>query len=241
MYKVKQARHAQREIIDIRATSPQIFDMRGPDQHIYDLRSSGREIIDVRGAVPTVHASNLESELRSALAKEEVEVAYQPIVRNTDGRIVGVKALLRWTHPDRGVISPMSMIRVAEQTNLINDIGAWVLERSCRDHARWAHDYPDAPLDLAVNVSARQLTNRRFCAAVAGVLDRTDMDPHALVLEITENVLIDDGEHAVTVLSDLSDLGIRLALDDFGTGFSSQGYFYARPMPASAIGNLLAV
>jgi diguanylate cyclase (GGDEF)-like protein len=297
MYQVKQARSAGHPSIDVRGAT-----------QIIDIRSNGHQIIDVRGSLPMIHSNTLEDDLRAALARDELEVAYQPIVRNADGNIIGVEALLRWTHPDRGVISPMTMVRLAEQSELISDIGAWVLERSCRDRSRWARDYPRCPLELAVNVSARQLVGTGFCAKVAGVLDRTNTNAHDLVLEITENVLIDDAERAMMVLTDLSNLGIRIALDDFGTGYSSlsylrrlpidivkidqsfivdighsaadraiveavtnlahvlglavtaegvetqrqrdevnaigcenaQGYFYARPMPASAIGVLLA-
>ena len=188
------------------------------------------EIIDVREPFHASHCSTLETDLRWALAQDDLEVAYQPIVRSADGNMVGVEALLRWTHSDRGVVAPMAMVRVAEESELINEIGAWVLERSCRDRARWLREHPDAPLELAVNVSARQLIGTGFCAKVARVLDRTGMNPTALVLEITENIFIEDAQRAMTVLADLNNLGIRLALDDFGTGFSSLSYLRRLPI-----------
>jgi diguanylate cyclase (GGDEF)-like protein len=188
------------------------------------------EIIDVRESFAANHCSTLETDLRWALAQDDLEVAYQPIVRSADGILVGVEALLRWTHSDRGVVAPMAMIRVAEESELINEIGAWVLERSCRDRSRWLREHPDTPLELAVNVSARQLIGRGFCAKVARVLARTGMNPTALVLEITENIFIEDAERAMTVLADLNKLGIRLALDDFGTGFSSLSYLRHLPI-----------
>ena len=122
------------------------------------------------------------------------------------------------------------MVQVAEQSGLIIDIGEWVLERACRDRAQWLTAQPDAPLDLAVNVSARQLMSRDFAATVTRVLSRSGMDPHALVLEMTETIFIEDGERATTVLREISALGVRLALDDFGTGFSSLSYLRRLPI-----------
>ena len=181
-------------------------------------------------SVQTHDHDSLETDLRSALAEDQLDVAYQPIVRSADGLVTGVEALLRWTHPDRGAVPPLSMVEVAEQSGLISEIGAWVLERSCRDRGRWLHEHPGAPLDLAVNVSARQLMSPDFCATVASVLARTGMDPTALVLEITENIFIEDSERAMTVLADLKGLGVRLALDDFGTGYSSLSYLRRLPI-----------
>jgi EAL domain-containing protein (putative c-di-GMP-specific phosphodiesterase class I) len=113
------------------------------------------------------------------------------------------------------------MIAVAEQSGLIIKLGAWVLERSCRDRSRWLREHPGVPLDLAVNVSGRQLMSPDFTATVASVLSRTGMDPLALVLEITENVFIEESDRTMTALGKLKELGIRVALDDFGTGYSS--------------------
>ena len=174
--------------------------------------------------------SSLESDLRSALAEDQLDIAYQPIVRAVDGLVTGVEALLRWTHPNRGPVPTLAILRIAEQSGLISDIGAWVLERSCRAHGRWSKEHPDVPLDLAVNVSAGQLITAGFCATVASVLGRIDMDPTALVLEVTENVFIDHSERAMAVLADLKELGIRLALDDFGTGYSSLSYLRRLPI-----------
>jgi diguanylate cyclase (GGDEF)-like protein len=191
---------------------------------------AGHQIIDLREAVQTYERDSLEMDLRTAIAKNELNVAYQPIVRSDDGRVTGVEALVRWTHPIRGAVSAISLVGVAEQSGLISDIGAWVLERSCLDRGRWLHDHPEAPLDLAVNVSARQLAKPDFLRTVASVLDRTGMDPGALVLEMTENIFIEDTERAMTVLADLQELGVRLALDDFGTGYSSLSYLRRLPI-----------
>ena len=191
---------------------------------------AGHHIIDLREAIRSNDRNSLERDLRSAFVAGELDVAYQPIVRSADGLVTGVEALLRWTHPDRGAVPALYMVGVAEQSSLISEIGAWVLERSCRDRAAWLRQHPEAPLELAVNVSARQLISEDFCGIVARVLDKTGMDPTALILEVTENTFIEDSERAMTVLYDLRELGIRLALDDFGTGYSSLSYLRRLPV-----------
>jgi diguanylate cyclase (GGDEF)-like protein len=191
---------------------------------------AGHQIFDLREARRMTDSHSLGKDLRMALALSQLDVAYQPLVRSLDGLVTGVEALLRWTHPDRGPVSPLAMVAVAEQSGLISEIGAWVLERSCQDRNRWLADYEGACLDLAVNVSGRQLMSPDFGTTVAAVLDRTGTDPAAVVLEITENVLIEDGERSVGVLADLKELGVRLALDDFGTGYSSLSYLRRMPI-----------
>jgi diguanylate cyclase (GGDEF)-like protein len=187
-------------------------------------------VIDLRDGLQTTDRSSLERDLRAAVTEERLDVAFQPIVRSADGTVTGVEALLRWTHPIRGPIAAQSMIGIAEQTGLINMIGSWVLERSCRERVAWLQAYPAAPLDLAVNVSGRQLMSADFSSMVASILARTGMDPAALVLEITENMFIEDSDRAMKVLADLKALGVRLALDDFGTGFSSLSYLHRLPV-----------
>jgi diguanylate cyclase (GGDEF)-like protein len=191
---------------------------------------AGHQVIDLREASETVNRNSLESDLRLAFAKQDLSVAYQPIVRAADGVISGVEALLRWQNATRGAVSPLLMVEAAEQSGLIVEIGAWVLERACRDHKTWSAAYPDVPLELAVNVSARQLMSEGFAATVSGVLSTTGMPPGALILEVTENILIDDSDRAMVALADLKNLGVRLALDDFGTGFSSLSYLRRLPI-----------
>jgi diguanylate cyclase (GGDEF)-like protein len=203
------------------------------DTAMYQAKRSGggrHQIIDLREAFRTHDRDSLELDLRAALASEELDVAYQPIVSSPDGVVTGVEALVRWNHPQRNAVPAVSLVGIAEQSGLISDLGEWVLERSCLDRAQWLRDHPESPMDLAVNVSAHQLVRRDFCATVAGVLDRTGMDPSALVLEMTENVFIEEGEQAAAVLVELKNLGIRLALDDFGTGYSSLNYLLRLPV-----------
>jgi diguanylate cyclase (GGDEF)-like protein len=188
------------------------------------------EIIDMGNILPATDDQTLEADLRAALAAEELELAYQPIVRTSDQTMVGVEALLRWTHSDRGSVPPIVMVPIAERSALIVDIGAWVLERACKDHARWAEHHPDLKLDLAVNVSVRQLMTSGYCTSVAEILARTEMDPASLILELTESIVIEHSARIMAVLVALNRLGVRLALDDFGTGYSSLSYLSKLPI-----------
>ena len=203
------------------------------DRAMYVVKHHGRgghRIVDVRSGTPAPRRNRIEDQLSAALAADQLDVAYQPIVRTRDHVVVGVEALLRWTHPEHGAVPPLTVVALAEQCGLINDVGAWVLERACRDHKRWLHDNPAVGLDLAVNVSATQLTHPGFANTVADVLSRTGMDPMSLILELTEGVLVDDSAQIIAILSDLCEIGIRVAIDDFGTGYSSLSYLTRLPI-----------
>jgi diguanylate cyclase (GGDEF)-like protein len=194
------------------------------DMAMYQVKrkgGAGHQIIDLRDAIQANDERSLEDDLRVAVEQHSLDVAYQPIVRSADGLVTGVEALLRWTHPDRGPISPMAAIAAAEQSGLIGDIGSQLLERGCRDRSRWLKEHAGVPLDLAVNISAQQLIAPDFCATVADVLARMRTDPTVLIFEMTENIFSADRERAIAVMSDLRAQGIRLALDDFGAGYSS--------------------
>ncbi|RYV52859.1 putative bifunctional diguanylate cyclase/phosphodiesterase [Pengzhenrongella frigida] len=203
------------------------------DIAMYQAKRRGggtHQIVDLRTAGDSRDRHELEQELRVALARSELDLAYQPIVRMVDGSVVGVEALLRWTHPARGAVPAEAAIAVAEQSGLITRLGAWVLERACRDRTSWLVEHPGQPLDLSVNVSPRQLMTPGFVTSVSAVLGVTAMDPAALVLEVTEGILIEDGDRAMRVLGDLKRLGVRLALDDFGTGYCSLSYLQRFPI-----------
>jgi diguanylate cyclase (GGDEF)-like protein len=202
------------------------------DMAMYEAKrkgGGGNKLIDVRDVIPT-DSETMESELRIAFAGHKLDVAYQPIVRSADGTVSAVEALLRWAHPARGPVPATSIVGIAEHCGLIHGIGTWILEQACIDRARWLADNPGIALDLTVNVSARQLTDPEFCTKVKGILVATGTDPTSVVLDVTENVLIKDGEQTTEVLAELHDLGIRLALDDFGTGFSSISYLRRSPI-----------
>jgi diguanylate cyclase (GGDEF)-like protein/PAS domain S-box-containing protein len=162
-----------------------------------------------------------ESSLRQALAKGEFFVEYQPKVSLITDRTVGVEALLRWTHPERGLISPLDFIPLAEESRIIVRIGAWVLEQVCRDAARWRTALPGGrPLTVAVNVSPRQFESD-LAETFGGIIRRSGIDPATVCLEVTESMMMQDAELAIATLRDLKSLGLSISVDDFGTGFSS--------------------
>ncbi len=161
----------------------------------------------------------LEIALRKALENNQFMVHYQPVVSAESGVIEGFEALLRWTHPELGNISPARFVPVAEDARLIGPIGEWVLRTACAEAKRW----PDT-VRVAVNVSAEQLTDSGFVTSVISALSHSGLSPHRLELEVTESVFMREGTGAIAVLDQLVALGVRLALDDFGTGYSSLGY-----------------
>jgi EAL domain-containing protein (putative c-di-GMP-specific phosphodiesterase class I) len=171
----------------------------------------------------------LRNDLQRALATDEFELHYQPVVRLADGSISGVEALVRWRHPERGLISPVDFIPIAEETGLIIPIGRWVLREGCR-HARRLQTNEGVPLRMSVNLSLKQIQHSDIVADVRDALDEAGLAPERLTLEITESVLTDDTELAVSRLRDLKALGVTLALDDFGTGYSSLSYLSRFPV-----------
>jgi EAL domain-containing protein (putative c-di-GMP-specific phosphodiesterase class I) len=173
----------------------------------------------------------VENDLRRALEREEFSLHYQPIVAMSDRSIVGVEALIRWEHPDRGLVSPAEFVPVAEQNGLIEPIGHWVLERACHQAALWHAARPDSrPMEIAVNLSAVQLTSAGLVDTVEAALSTSGLTASLLCLEITETAMLRDPEATGEVLRRLADLGVRLALDDFGTGYSSLSYLPHLPL-----------
>jgi diguanylate cyclase (GGDEF)-like protein len=173
---------------------------------------------------------SFKQEIGDALEKDELSLAYQPIVRTSDSIVTGVEALLRWEHLARGQISPLRIVAAAERSSLINLIGEWVLERSCAALVDWGTDACPVPFNMAVNVSARQLISGDFFRTVERAVERAGLDPTRLVLEMTENLLIEDSDRAMKVLGNLRRFGVRIAVDDFGTGYSSLSYLTRLPI-----------
>jgi len=161
----------------------------------------------------------LEMALRGALEKDELHINYQPVVDAGTGRLTGFEALLRWTHPELGPISPAKFVPLAEDARLIVPIGEWVLRHACMEAARW-----ETGVRVAVNVSPEQLHNPAFVGIVASALSQSRLPAERLELEVTESVFMREGTAAVQTLEKILDLGVRLSLDDFGTGYSSLGY-----------------
>jgi EAL domain-containing protein (putative c-di-GMP-specific phosphodiesterase class I) len=172
-----------------------------------------------------------ETEPRRALEREELRVVYQPVVDLSDGSVVAVEALVRWQHPERGLLDPMEFVPVAEESGLIEPLGRWVLEAACREGAALQKRFPRPnPLLLCVNTSAHQIADAAFPAEVAEIARRSGLVPGSLALEITETVLMEEAHAPVTVLAQMRDYGLRLMLDDFGTGYSSLGYLKRFPL-----------
>jgi EAL domain-containing protein (putative c-di-GMP-specific phosphodiesterase class I) len=176
----------------------------------------------------------LENRLRRALAQEEFVVYYQPQIDLRSGRIVGVEALLRWFHPDHGMVPPAEFIPLAEETGLIVPIGEWVLETACRQVRAW-HGQGFGSLRLGVNLSARQFQQRDLVGRIGRLLAELDFPAELLQLELTESVVMRDAAESVARLRELTALGVELALDDFGTGYSSLGYLRRFPIRALKI------
>ena len=179
----------------------------------------------------TLERIDLENDLRRALERAELRAHYQPLVDLDTERIVGFEALLRWQHPTRGLVPPLSFIPLAEETGLIGPVGRWILETACRQAAAWRRDLPGhEALVMSVNLSGRQFVQPDLVDEVAGILADTGLDPRALELEITESVVMDQSESGVRTLRRLRDLGVKLVLDDFGTGYSSLSYLKHLPL-----------
>ncbi|MDY4302907.1 EAL domain-containing protein [Pseudomonas salmasensis] len=197
--------------------------LRNADSALFKAKSAGREGYALYTEELTAHAQHrveIAGELRRALDQHELRVYYQPVHDLHDSRLVGVEALVRWQHPERGLVSPGEFIPIAERTGLIADIDAWVMDQACRQMCQWLAD--GAPLSfIAINVSSRLFARRELYEQVAQVLHTTGLDPAFLELEVTESAVMDDPEVALEQLHRLRELGLRLAIDDFGTGYSS--------------------
>jgi len=171
----------------------------------------------------------MEHELRLAIARNQLSVHYQPRIDLRNGRLLGAEALLRWYHPELGHVSPATFIPLAEEVGLIDEIGPWVLRQVCEQFAAWQAAGYDIGT-VAVNVSGRQFKTGNLVALVEQALDSCGLAPHALELEVTEGILIDDIESVIDILDQLKRIGVSVALDDFGTGYSSMAYLSRLPI-----------
>jgi diguanylate cyclase (GGDEF)-like protein len=208
--------------------------VRDADAAMYRAKERGRgryELFDDVLRKRVLTRLRTENELRRGIEQGELRVVYQPVVELDSGAVTAVEALVRWQHPERGLIDPVEFIPVAEDSGLIGALGDWVLTAACRDGAGWQERIPRAePLLVCVNTSPRQLANGAFPARVADIMGRYGLAPGSLALEITESVLMEEAHAPVTVLASLREYGLRLMLDDFGTGYSSLSYLRRFPL-----------
>ena len=207
--------------------------LRSADAAMHRAKEQGRarsEIYDANSHDQAIRHLRTGNDLHRALERSELRIHYQPIISLETGQLAGFEALLRWEHPERGLVGPDEFVSLAEETGLVVPIGSWALEEACRCTAGWHRR--GAPVTISVNLSPRQLAEPSLPQAVASVLRRTQIDPDQVWLEITESTLMRDAELAVTRLRALRALGIHLAVDDFGTGYSSMSYLKRFPVEA---------
>jgi diguanylate cyclase (GGDEF)-like protein len=199
---------------------------------MYEAKAHGRNTLrffDPRMQAAVNSRIAMEAGLREAIEKNQFELHYQAQVTN-QGQITGAEALLRWSDPKRGTVSPAEFILLAEESGLILPIGTWVLETACRQLAQWSNQSEMARLTVAVNVSARQFHQRDFVDQVLNILHRTRANPHRLKLELTESLLVANVQDVIVKMTALKGIGVTFSLDDFGTGFSSLSYLKRLPL-----------
>ena len=202
--------------------------MQRSDLALYEAKRNGRGrfVCYSPGMIEAVtERTHLEADMRLAALRGQFHLVYQPLKSLETNRIFGYEALIRWRHPTRGSVSPVTFIPLAEETGLINAIGRWVLEEACRQALLWPADQ-----NVAVNVSAVQLRSQSFLADVKAVLAASGLPAHRLEIELTETALVEDGRQMAQTLAALRDLGITIAMDDFGTGYSSLAHLRDLPL-----------
>jgi diguanylate cyclase (GGDEF)-like protein/PAS domain S-box-containing protein len=208
--------------------------LRDADIAMYRAKERGRgcyEVFDITMRDRAVAMLHLETDLRKAIINQEFQLHYQPIVALHNNQITGFEALVRWQHPDNGLIPPIEFIGVAEETGLILPLGIWVLQEACTQMRAWHEEFPsDPPLSVSVNVSGKQFAQVDLVDKIRQILVETSFDPHCLKLEITESTIVEDLASAKAKLIQLQELGIQVSIDDFGTGYSSLSYLSRFPI-----------
>ena len=213
--------------------------LRSADMAMYRAKAAGRaryEMFDRAMHTDALERLRLETDLRRAVELGEFVLHYQPLVSLRTGRVTGLEALVRWQHPDRGLVHPADFIAIAEETGLIVPIGKWVLIEACKQITEWQAAHPrDEPLTIGVNLSVKQFSQPDLIDQIRSALETTGAAAASLRLEITEAAIIDKGKSAVSILSRIRELGAHVYLDDFGTGYSSLSYLHGLPIDAIKI------
>jgi diguanylate cyclase (GGDEF)-like protein len=208
--------------------------LRDADTAMYRAKDAGKacyELFDLEMHSRAVIRMRLENDLRRAVERNEFCVFYQPIMSVQTGRLSGFEALVRWQHPERGLVAPSEFIPIAEETGLIVTLGSWILDEACRQMHEWHTQHPaNRTLTMNVNLSSKQLIQSGLVQEVKAVLEKTKLPARSLKLEITESVVMENAELATTMLKQLSDLDVHLCIDDFGTGYSSLSYLHRFPV-----------
>ncbi len=206
--------------------------LRNADTAMYQAKEKGRNNYQFYTKSLTDKARErltIETNLRRALERNEFELYYQPQFSLKDSAIIGVEALIRWNHPEQGLVSPVSFIPVAEETGLIVPIGKWVMRTACMQHQAWLKEgHP--PIKIAVNLSARQFHESGITSMISDILEETTMDSTCLELELTESIVMNDVESTIKILNELHWMGLEISIDDFGTGYSSLSYLKRFPI-----------
>lgn len=206
--------------------------LKQADQAMYHAKAAGRNTLrffDPEMQSMAAQRFALQHELREALQQQQFKLFYQPQT-DTTGHVIGAEALIRWLHPQRGMVSPLEFISLAEDSGLIVPLGNWILETACQQIVQWGKESTTAHLSIAINVSARQFQQHNFVEQLQQILARTGADPHQLKLELTESMLVDNPEDITTKMDALKTHGIKFSLDDFGTGYSSLSYLKRLPI-----------
>jgi len=217
-----------------RATATEI--LRDADAAMYRAKGAGRgrfELFDAAMRAKLVQRLEVEADLRRAIRDDELQLVYQPVLSLARGAFIGAETLVRWRHPERGMLPPSEFIDVAEDTGLIVPLGAWVIGEACRQAAAWVRAGGNPR--VSINLSPHQVSRSDVATVLARALETTGADPSLIDLEITESVLLEEGDASLAVLRDLKALGVRLVLDDFGTGYSSLSYLKRFPIDALKI------
>ena len=211
--------------------------LKNADTSMYHAKKRGHnsyEFFNQDMNAQTIERQSIEADLRDALKRQEFVLYYQPKINLQTERITGAEALIRWLHPDRGLVSPLQFIPIAEESGLILPIGHWVLRETCRQVQDWIDAGLHAP-PVAVNVSSLEFRSEGFLESLLAILKDTRLDPRYLELELTESVLMQHAKSSASVLSTLKSIGVRLAVDDFGTGYSSLSYLKRFPIDSLKI------
>ncbi|WP_099076464.1 sensor domain-containing protein [Nostoc linckia] len=208
--------------------------LRDADTAMYRAKILGRaryELFNSNMYANALAKLQLETDLRRAIERRELRVYYQPIVSLTSGLMLGFEALLRWEHPERGLLSPADFISIAEETGLIFSIGKWVLQEACSQMQAWRASHPANLLKkISVNLSLQQFSQPDLIEQIEQILESTGLNADSLVLDITESVIVENGDRVIAVLYQLREMGIQLSIDDFGTGYSSLSRLYNFPI-----------